>query len=178
MTQKLPNVATPIFISKAVSDKQEAAIGNTMRLVRVVFTLNVFIVLFLALMGKWIIVTLFKIEFVESYHLLIYLLPAVLFLGVGAIIYSYYMSNEYPPKIIIINGIFAVLSLIINYLLIIEYSTSGAAIAISITFVGWALVMLINFVIKNRLNIIEMFIIKKEDINYILSSLNRKSRDV
>lgn len=178
MTQKLPNVATPIFISKAVSDEKDTAIFNTMRLVRVVFTINIFIVIFLALFGKWIIITLFKEEFLESYYLLLYLLPAVLFLGVGAIIYSYYMSNEYPLKIIIINAIFALSSLIINYILIIEFKTVGASLAISITFVSWALVLLIYFVINNKLNFIEMFKITNQDLQYIFGFLKRKNSNV
>jgi O-antigen/teichoic acid export membrane protein len=106
------------------------------------------------------------------------LLPAVLFLGVGAIIYSYYMSNEYPLKIIIINAIFALSSLIINYILIIEYKTVGASSAISITFVSWALVLLIYFVINNKLNIIEMFKITNQDLQYIFSFLKSKNSNV
>jgi O-antigen/teichoic acid export membrane protein len=173
-TQKLPNVASPILISKTVAESGRESINNTVKLVRVIFSINIFIILTLAFIGKYIIILLFKEDFADSYIILLYLLPAILFFGCGAIIYAYYMSKEYPINIIVINALFALIGLILNIVLIKIYGVIGAAIAISLTFVLWSFIMMYYFKIKEKLKILDFFIIKQQDILYIKSYFGRK----
>ena len=101
-------------------------------------------------------------------------MPAILFFGCGAIIYSFYMSEEYPKIILAINAISAIASLILNVILIQIYGTIGASIAISISFVLWTASITIYFIIDNGVNIFDLFLIKKEDLLYLLNNYKKR----
>lgn len=177
MTQKLPNIASPILISKTVSDFSNSAIMNTAKLVRVVLVINIIFILFLFIFGKLIIVLLFKSEFEESFNILLYLLPAILFFGCGAIIYAYYMSREYPTNIIWLNGIFAFISVILNIIFIPIYGLKISAFIISLTFISWTFVLSLYFIKETKITFSDLYFIKIEDILYLLkfSKLRNKN---
>jgi O-antigen/teichoic acid export membrane protein len=167
--QKIPNTLGPLVISRTVNDDSIQNIYNVVRLVRFTFFINLILILILSVFGEGLIILLFKSEFAYAFEALLYLLPAFIFLGPGGIIYSYFIGRAFPLKPIIISGIAATFSILLNIHFVPKYGIKASAAIGSIVYVLWSLSLLIYFKTKNNVTLSDLIFIKKNDVNYIFS---------
>ncbi len=174
--QKFPNIAGPLLISKTVVDDEKVSRLNTARLVRVTFIINIAAVLFLSIFGFNILVFLFKEDFSESFKILTYLMPALLFFGPGSIIYSYFIGKEYPNIVLLLNCIIGFLNIGLNIFFIPEYGVYAAATISSITYFIWTLVLLVYFHKISGIRYSEIIFVKRNDFSYLLTLFRKMFR--
>lgn len=173
LMQKIPNVSGPLLIAKTVASTDIIATENTTKLVRTLFFFNLIATIMLATSGYFIIIFLFGTAFSYSYNLLLLLLPALLVFGPASMIYSYFISKVYPLKSILINLIAAIFNIILNIVFIPIYGLISVPIISSVTYTLWMILYAIYFTRNSDITYKEIFIIKKDDLTYIISSLKR-----
>jgi len=167
--QKIPNTLGPLVISRTVNDDSTKNIFDVVRLVRFTFFINLILILILSIWGKELIILLFKSEFAYAFEALKYLFPALIFLGPGGIIYSYFIGRAFPLKPIIISGIIAAFSILLNLHFVPKYGIIASAAISSIVYILWSLSLLIYFKTKHKVKLSDLIFIKKNDAVYILS---------
>jgi O-antigen/teichoic acid export membrane protein len=172
--QKVPNVLGAIVISKTVSDNSNKPADDSTRIVRMVFLFNLIVVVALFFLGGIIIKILFGTEFLSSFMPLKLLLPAILFLGPGAILYSYYMGKAFPSAILWINGLVSIIHILLNLLFVPIYGIYAASLICSITYFIWSTSIIILFHIDTKKPITEILFCKKEDFAYLSSAIKNK----
>ena len=172
--QKVPNVLGVIVISKTVSDNSNKPADDSTRIVRMVFLFNLIVVIALFFLGGIIIKILFGTEFIDSFMPLKLLLPAILFLGPGAILHAYYMGKAFPSAILWINGLVSLIHIILNLLFVPSYGIYAASLICSITYFIWSTSIIILFHIDTKKPITEILFCKKEDFAYISSAVKNK----
>lgn len=169
--QRVPNVIGPLVISKAVNDFSLKPAFDTIRLIRVVFAFNILVVLVLFFTGKIIITLLFGIDFIDAYEPLLYLLPALFFIGPGGIAHAYFMGKAYPAMVIWINLLTAILNISLNIIFIPIYGISAAALISSLTYALWAISLVIYLGKKSNISITKILFLRIEDLNYLINKL-------
>lgn len=170
--QKIPNTLGPLVISRTVNDDSIKNIFNVVRLVRFTFFINLIFILMLSIFGQGLIILLFKSEFAYAFEALKYLFPALIFLGPGGIIYSYFIGRAFPLKPIIIGGITAAFSITLNLHFVPKYGIKASAAIGSIVYVLWSLSLLIYFKTKHKVKLSDLIFIKKNDVDYIISYIS------
>lgn len=174
--QKIPNIIGPLVISETVNNFSLKPAIYSARLVRTVFLFNLIVILILASFGKIIIIILFGIQFQESFLPLLYLLPALLFLGPGGIINAYYMGRAFPIPLLWINTMTGVLNILLNIIFIPKFGIIASASISSVTYLFWLSALLFYFRLETKIPMNEIIVFKKEDFVYLLRSI-RKLRD-
>ena len=134
---------------------------------RVLVITNIVAVLFFLLFGKWIITFFFTDEFAMSFNLLLYILPSLIVFSSGHIINAFFMGQGFPNFVIINNFSFAILNILLNFILIPKYGIEVAAINCSISYFLWAMVFIIYFKRKYKFAFRDLLIVKKEDFSLI-----------
>ncbi len=167
--QKIPNTLGPLVISRTVNDDSIKNIFDVVRLVRFTFFINLIFILMLLIFGQGLIILLFKSEFADAFEALKYLFPALIFLGPGGIIYSYFIGRAFPLKPIIIGGITAALSITLNLHFVPKYGIKASAAIGSVVYVLWSLSLLIYFKNKHKVKLSDLIFIKKNDAVYIFN---------
>jgi len=167
--QKIPNTLGPLVISRTVNDDSMKNIFDVVRLVRFSFLLNFILILMLLNFGEGLIILLFKSEFADAFEALKYLFPALIFLGPGGIIYSYFIGRAFPLKPIIISGIAAVFSILLNIHFVPKYGIKASASIGSIVLILWSLSLLIYFKTKHKVKLSDLVFIKKNDFVFIFN---------
>lgn len=167
--QKLPNVAGPLLISKSVNSSIEKSTAFTAQLVRIIILINLIVIIILYLIGYNLIVFLFKIEFAQSYDVLVFYLPGILAIGPGSIIYSFFMSQSFPPKIFLINGSMSLVNFILNIFLIPKYGIIAAASISSLSYFGWSLLYMVYFHKYTKVRYLDLIFVKKTDFAYLIN---------
>jgi len=173
LVQKIPTVLGLLVISRTVNDNLGDNLLNTAKIVRVIFFVNILISLTLLILGKEIILLLFSVKFVESYKVLIYLIPAFIFFGPGAVIYSYFIGRAFPKQVIIINCLIAIFNIGLNIIFIPVYGIKASALISSSTYFIWTLIYLVYYKKSSRLLYKDLLIIKNEDIRYLFLSVKK-----
>lgn len=171
--QKVPIVLGAIVISKTVADNSNKPADDSTRIVRMVFLFNLIVVIALFFLGGIIIKILFGTEFLSSFIPLKLLLPAILFLGPGAILHAYYMGKAFPSAILWINGMVSLIHIILNLLFVPTYGIYAAAIICSVTYFIWSTSIIILFHIDTKKPINEILFCKTEDFNYIYGAFKK-----
>lgn len=174
IVQKIPNVIGPLIISKTVVDFSNKPAMNTVRLVRVVFVFNLFVICILFFAGDLIIDFLFGVTFKKAYAPLEFLLPALFFIAPGGIIHAYLIGRAYPKAIVIINVLVASLNICLNIIFIPQFGIIAAASISSITYFLWTCSMIVYLKNQSGFSFNQIFLIRKEDVNYILKSVRIK----
>jgi len=175
IVQKVPNVIGPLVLSKTVNDSSTKPANDTVRLIRVIFIVNIVIVLTLFFVGGWIITSLFGDKFAEAFLPLKYLLPALFFIGPGGIVHAFFMGKAYPPIVIWINLIAGLANIGLNIVFIPSYGISAAALISSITYGIWAISLIIYLSIKYQIKLTQIFFIQHQDFKYLLEGVKKIS---
>ena len=170
---KIPNFLGPLVISATVQDFSLKPAHNSARLIRTIFLFNLFIVVCLFFGGKFILVILFGNDFLESYTPLVYLLPALLFIGPGGIIHAYFMGRAYPIQLVWITIITGIMNIVLNIIYIPKFGILAAAAVTSISLFLWFLSLLILFYRESKISYKEILLFNKSDIVYLIDSFSR-----
>jgi len=173
LAQKIPNILGLLIISRTVSDKLGNSVENTAKIVRVILFINFFIALVLLIFGRDIILLLFSYKFIESYDVLVYLIPAFIFFGPGAVIYSYFIGKAFPKQVIIINALIAIGNISLNIIFIPKYGIKASAIISSVTYLIWTVVYVIHYKNNNYISYSNLLLLKVEDLRYLITSFKK-----
>jgi O-antigen/teichoic acid export membrane protein len=96
-----------------------------------------------AVLGKFLISTLYGIQFVPVYHVFLWLIPASFGLSFGSLFNMYLNSKGFPIISIILSALSLFINIMLNLLLIPIWGIKGAAVATSIAYVFWFLFILV-----------------------------------
>ncbi|UVM58333.1 oligosaccharide flippase family protein [Pseudomonas sp. B21-012] len=99
----------------------------------------------MALIGEWLIVTLFGAEYQPAYPALLALLPGLFGLCYASILRLDLLGKNRPGTVSLMMGLGAALNLLLNVLLIPTYGIVGAAAASSIAYLAVTLAMLLVY---------------------------------
>ncbi|MCY1436989.1 hypothetical protein D9M71_531340 [compost metagenome] len=99
----------------------------------------------MALIGEWLIVTLFGAEYQPAYPALLALLPGLFGLCYASILRLDLLGKNRPGTVSLLMGLGAALNLVLNVLLIPVYGIVGAAMASSIAYLAVTLAMLLLY---------------------------------
>jgi O-antigen/teichoic acid export membrane protein len=173
LIQKIPTILGLLIISRTVSDKSGNSVINTAKIVRAILFINLFIAFILFILGKDIITLLFSSKFIKSYDILVYLLPAFIFFGPGAVIYSYFIGKAFPKQVIIINTFIALLNLSFNVILVPIYGIKASAIISSSTYLIWTMIYIILYKKDSNITYKDVLIIRIDDLKYMFLSFRK-----
>ncbi|MEX5350571.1 oligosaccharide flippase family protein [Pseudomonas juntendi] len=112
---------------------------------RLTATVMLLACLSMALIGKWLIITLFGIEYAPAYPALLALLPGLLGLCYASILRLDLLGKNRPGTVSLIMGGGAALNLLLNIFMIPAWSIVGAALASSIAYLAVTLAMLVVY---------------------------------
>ncbi|MFK0090143.1 oligosaccharide flippase family protein [Pseudomonas sp. NPDC090755] len=99
----------------------------------------------MALIGEWLIVTLFGAEYQPAYPALLALLPGLFGLCYASILRLDLLGKNRPGTVSLMMGAGAALNLVLNVILIPAYGIVGAAMASSIAYLAVTLAMLVLY---------------------------------
>ena len=99
----------------------------------------------MALVGEWLIVTLFGAAYQPAYPALLGLLPGLFGLCYASILRLDLLGKNRPGAVSIMMGAGAALNLVLNVLLIPRFGLVGAALASSIAYLAVTLAMLVLY---------------------------------
>ncbi len=107
------------------------------------FTLLVCANIGFVICGKFLITTLYGTQFLPVYYVFIWLIPASFGLSFGSLFNMYLNSKGFPVISIILPAISLIINVILNLLLIPVLGIYGSALATSIAYVLWFLMIVI-----------------------------------
>ncbi len=99
----------------------------------------------MALIGEWLIVTLFGVEYQPAYPALLGLLPGLFGLCYASILRLDLLGKNRPGSVSLMMGAGAALNLLLNLMLIPQLGIVGAALASSIAYLAVTLAMLVLY---------------------------------
>lgn len=125
----------------------------------------------LALIGEWLIVTLFGSAFQPAYPALLALLPGMFSLCYSSILHLDLLGKERPGTLSVFAGGAAVLDLLLAVLLIPRWGIVGAAIASSVAYTALALAMLLLYGRVSGIAIGQTLLILPSDLRLLRAQL-------
>lgn len=167
--QKLPITIGTLVLSRTVIDTSSSNSDNTSRLVRAILFIDLVFILGLLLFGRLTIIFMFGVEFADSMILIEYLFPAFLLIGPASVLYAFFMGKGYPKKLIILNGIAAILTIGLLLLFIESYGIAVVPIITSIVLSGWAITLMVFFKLETGIPFNKLLFMTKSDINYMIT---------
>ena len=156
--------------------QQEAGIEKVTPLaLRLTATVMLGACLSMAVIGEWLIVTLFGAAFQPAYPALLALLPGLFGLCYASILRLDLLGKNRPGTISLMMGLGALLNLALNLLLIPTYGIVGAAAASSVAYLAVTVAMLVLYCRLSGVPVWQTLIILPSDITPMLLMLQRKS---
>lgn len=129
----------------------------------------------LVVIGEPLILLFGGNEFMDSYSVLVFLSPFVLFSGIPMILTTLWHKNGYFKYNNYNSIIGLLLVILLNYFLIPKYGLEGAIISTNIVFFVGLLLHWNLARIKYNTSLCDIFIINKNDINVLLNKLGRSN---
>ncbi|MNL56566.1 hypothetical protein D3C87_1800690 [compost metagenome] len=129
----------------------------------------------MAVIGEWLIVTLFGVAYQPAYPALLALLPGLLGLCYASILRLDLLGKDRPGSISLLMGLGALLNLALNLLLIPAYGIVGAAAASSIAYLAVTVALLVMYCRLSHVPLWQTLIILPSDVAPMLQILQRKS---
>ena len=172
LAQKLwliPDAIQQILISRLAGGKTESEVAKVMRMS---FMVTFICTLVMVIIGKDLICVLYGNEYKGSYTVTVIIILGVIGMVFYKMIYSYNTVNGMNKINLIILGISAIINIIINIALIPNIGILGAAIASLISYTVCGGLFILHFSKNTEIPIIDMIIIKKDDIKIMQSKFN------
>jgi len=138
-----------------------------------IFLLLLVINIGFALIGKYFVVIFFGSQFASVYNIYLWLAPASFALSFGSLFNNYLNSRGFPMICVWIPAIALVLNFFLNITLIPVWGISGAAIATTIAYSLWFILLIGYEYHYNNKQLIHQLTPKREDFLEIASSLNK-----
>lgn len=129
----------------------------------------------MALIGHWLIVTLFGAEYAPAYPALLALLPGLLGLCYASILRLDLLGKNRPGTVSLMMGAGAALNLVLNILLIPAWGIVGAAAASSIAYLAVTVAMLVLYCRLSRVPLGQTLIILPADLAPLRQMLQRRA---
>ncbi|MGC7838170.1 lipopolysaccharide biosynthesis protein [Pseudomonas wayambapalatensis] len=128
----------------------------------------------MAVIGDWLIVTLFGIAYQPAYPALLALLPGLLGLCYASILRLDLLGKNRPGTVSLMMGAGAALNLVLNVLLIPTWGIVGAAAASSIAYLAVTLAMLVLYCRLSGVPVLQTLIILPSDFAPLRQMLQRR----
>ncbi len=173
LLQSFSNLVGSLMLPKfAGNDNDEKENIIIMRRVALIFfILMIILTIVFFTIGKQVITLVYDIEFIRAYGVFIALLPAVFFLSFGSIINTFFWSKGFPIMTIIFPVIALAINIGMNIILIPSIGIIGAAIATSISYGVWLILLLIYFFNTRFVNNPRNLLWQKNDFQYLFNEL-------
>jgi O-antigen/teichoic acid export membrane protein len=142
MMQRLPDVAGAVLLAKVVRDEDVGRMS--LRVARGVLAFSLAAALGLLLGGPLFISWLFP-AYTEAYTPLVWMLPGLIFLGVGSVFNTKLAGQGYPPITQWAPALAFVLNLLLNMYLIPRWGLRGAALSTSLSYALWAVCIAVAY---------------------------------
>ena len=128
----------------------------------------------MALIGEWLIVTLFGAEYQPAYVALLALLPGLLGLCYASILRLDLLGKNRPGTVSLMMGGAALLSLVLNLVLIPQWGIVGAAAASSVAYLAVTIAMLVLYCRLSGVPLLHTLIILPSDFIPLRQMLQRR----
>ncbi|TFF36427.1 oligosaccharide flippase family protein [Pseudomonas sp. RIT623] len=129
----------------------------------------------MALIGQWLIVTLFGADYAPAYPALLALLPGLLGLCYASILRLDLLGKNRPGTVSLLMGAGAALNLLLNVLLIPTWGIVGAAAASSIAYLAVTVAMLVLYCRLSGVPAAHTLIILPSDLAPLRQMLQRRA---
>ena len=139
MMQRLPNVAGVVLLAKVVRGEDEEG-GLSLSVAQGILIFSVAAGLGLALFGRFFIDIFFP-KFPDAYIPLFWMLPGLVFAGFGSVFNTRLAGQGYPAITLWAPGVALCLNVGLNLWLIPSMGLRGAALAASVSFTLWGLLV-------------------------------------
>ncbi|MEW5545624.1 oligosaccharide flippase family protein [Pseudomonas soli] len=129
----------------------------------------------MALIGHWLIVTLFGADYAPAYPALLALLPGLLGLCYASILRLDLLGKNRPGTVSLMMGAGAALNLVLNILLIPAWGIVGAAAASSIAYLAVTVAMLVLYCRLSGVPLGQTLVILPADLAPLRQMLQRRA---
>lgn len=170
----VPEAVTTPLMKRLLRQEKEMSRLTPLAL-RLTSTTMIGACLCMALIGEWLIVTLFGAEYAPAYPALLALLPGLLGMSHVSILRLDLLGKERPGAVSWIMGLGAVLNLVLNVLLIPRYGIVGAAMGSSVAYLSVAVMMLALYSRLSGVSVWQTLIILPSDFGPLRQMLQRES---
>lgn len=144
------NMIGTVLLVKLASLKDElAALGIMRRILFFIGVVDLAAILLMVIFGKWFITMLYGAAYADAYKAFLLLIPAVFGITLGALFNTFIWSKGFPVISIIAPLGPLVLKLGLNWLLVPRYGLFGTAVASSICYVLWFVILVGWYFIKH-----------------------------
>ena len=167
MMQRIPNIASVVLLSLVVRGDDEPNLIIAVAHGAIAF--SVLFAAFISVTGTFWLETLFP-QYTDAFVPLLWLLPGLVFSGVGAIFNAKLMGSGYPAVAIWAPCVALVANIGLNILLIPTLGLRGAALSTTISYCIWATVVTAYYVVSNRISPTTFF-----DIRHVPNLIRSKS---
>jgi O-antigen/teichoic acid export membrane protein len=138
MMQRLPDVAGAVLLAKVVRGEDKSLLSLRVAQGILVFSLVAALIL---LVGGQMLIGLFFPAFPEAYEPLVWMLPGLLFLGFGSVCNTKLAGQGYPAITLWAAALALVINILLNFIFIPMLGLKGAALATSMAYAIWSLVI-------------------------------------
>jgi O-antigen/teichoic acid export membrane protein len=161
----LSGFASTVLLPRIASWQDEENRRNQLTLIVGKYTLWISLIgaLMLLLFGQWVINLLFPIQFSTSYTALIVLLPGIIMYNLGRVFGADVIGRGKANSIMPIVLVATVLNILLNLILIPQYDFVGAAVASSIAYSLYGLVLMWRFLHSAQLPWSDMVLPNADD---------------
>ncbi len=150
MSESVQNIRTKVFLQYS----------------RINFTIILLGVVFLYITGRFLLVFLYGVQFHDSIFPFKILLIGMIFTGTSQLFSSYLSASGRNDLCLYANVTGLLVTVILDIILIPKYGIIGSAYATSISYFLIFLVYFVILTIKEKINPIKIFLIKKSDIKF------------
>lgn len=124
----------------------------------------------MGLMGEWLIVTLFGVDYAPAYPALMALLPGVFALCYASILRLDLLGKGYPGRLSLMAGIGVVLNLGLNLVLIPKLGITGAALSSSAAYLTVALLMFLQYCKISAMSFYRLLLMTPTDMRQLIGN--------
>jgi len=143
MLQVASNLVGGLLLVKLADSSNDIEKWKLMKkLLMAFFVMLVAANVFFIILGKFLISTLFGMQFIPVYYVYLWLIPASFGLSFGSLFNMYLNSKNFPVVSIVLPAVALILNIIMNLILIPVFQIKGAAIATSVAYLLWFLMIL------------------------------------
>jgi O-antigen/teichoic acid export membrane protein len=152
------------------SDDEAGAIQQTLRYIKIAFTVGAILLAMIALCPTSIYGFVFGSSFADVKYIVKWLFPGILIYNITLVVQSIYLSRASYGRLIFAQLASLLLSVLFCYLLIPHYYYSGASAAASVSYIVCTLIML-TFFIRDYKIALSRFLISHADVDFVRHAL-------
>lgn len=172
---EIPSAVGMVLFAKSTTSKNQfTSIQRATSILRTVMPLMLLSSIAIAVMAPMVIRLLYGEDFAEAGNYLRILLPGILFITISKTLHPELSGRGFPLFALRIFIITLILNVILNFILIPEYGAYGAAYASSISYIIAGLGFAVIYSKKEKINLRDILLLKKEDVNYLYSMVKKK----